>query len=134
MKLIDWTKMPRGTMTNKGDLIRCIKNRASVLQALESGTPIILHTFPNSLRIVPATRWTYHDGGECPVPEGLLVKILLRDEAGDEVTLDMPISHLSSWKHQPPESEHRNRDTIAYRITGVDRAGGFTDDPSEVPV
>ena len=117
MKLIDWIKVPRGTMTNYGEFISCDGiGIASVLRFLEDGTPSIRRAADYKLRIVPASRWTYHDGGECPVPEWVTCAVIYA--AGR-----MP-------NHPPQIGGWMN--TIAYRITGVDRAGGFTDCPDEV--
>lgn len=117
MKLIDWAKVPRGTMTNKGEILNVRRNLASVLLYDDEGRPTIDHLMPIKwMRIVPATRWTYHDGGECPVPEWVTCAVIYA--AGR-----MP-------NHPPQIGGWMN--TIAYRITGVDRAGGFTDNPEEV--
>lgn len=122
MKLIDWAKVPRGTMTNKGEIIYVHMSVATVLLYDEEGIPSETNVMPTQwLRIVPATSWTYHEGGECPVPEGLTFDFITR--AGFEWNN----GDTFQWEHTGS-----NSDTIAYRITGVDRAGGFTDDTEEV--
>lgn len=122
MKLIDWTKVPRGTMTDLGEVL-LVKQSAVPYAILFDGEDCREYHIGH-LRIVPQTRWTYHDGGECPVPEGLVVDVITR--AGD---LGCGIGNDSdlSWSDSASDD-----DIIAYRITGVDRAGGWTDDPSEV--
>jgi hypothetical protein len=73
MKLIDWTKVPRGTMTNYGEFIAISnKGKGQMVDRFNANYDWRLENVEFFfLRIVPQTRWTYHDGGECPVPEGL---------------------------------------------------------------
>jgi hypothetical protein len=118
MKLIDWTKVPRGTMTSEGELIGTYgKKQAFILNGLSTKW-----VRTDSLRIVPQTRWTYHDGGERPVPEGLTFEFLLVK------------GELLTWSsvHAQIDNEVLTSDVIAYRVVGVDRDGGWTDCPEEV--
>lgn len=124
MKLIDWTKLPRGTMTNKGEII-CIHKEGR--EALIFDGNMTFWKENDFLRIVPATRWTYHDGGECPVPYGLSVDVIGRN---GEI-LKGRATHHYRWEYTDSGDDYYS-DVIAYRITGVDRAGGFTDCPDEV--
>ena len=55
--------------------------------------------------------WIAHDGGECPVPPGQHVNLLLRD--GD-TSLTQPAGWCC-WQHNLP-GEHRGYDIIAYRV------------------
>jgi len=119
MKLIDWSRVPRGTMTNHGELL-CIAGYGNptvpgkFYAILLDGTEVREKSF-DDLRIIPQTRWMYHDGGDCPVPEGL--------------TLD--VQYLEGHAMSAANG-YRWDKIVAYRITGVDRAGGWTDDASEV--
>jgi hypothetical protein len=138
MKLIDWTKVPRGTMTNYGEVLLvkrsavpyailfdgedCVRQPAVPYAILFDGEDCREYHHGH-LRIVPQTRWTYHDGGECPVLDGLTVDHITR--AGFE--WDGEGDGPCQWEHLGS-----NSDVIAYRITGVDRTGGFTDCPEEV--
>jgi hypothetical protein len=123
MKLIDWSRVPRGTMTNFGELVAISKTgKGQILDRFSSKFELELRGIDLSeLRITPQARWTYHDGGECPVPDGLTFEHITR--AGFEWDGDDPCQ----WEHLSS-----NSDVIAYRITGVDRAGGWTDDASGV--
>lgn len=119
MKRLDWNAMPRGTMTNEGEFIGIAgKYHAFIL----SGFSMMMIEF-DKLRIEPSTRWTYHDGGECPLPDG--VTFDMRTRAGFEWGETDPKEF--NWCHYSSDG-----DIIAYRITGVDRAGGWTDKPEEV--
>jgi len=113
MKLIDWTRVPRGTMTNFGELLRTyeVGRYGKVLN--ENAEVDLLEL--EDLRITPQTRWTYHDDEDCPVPEG--------------VTFD--VQYLEGHAMSAANG-YRWDKIVAYRVTGVDRAGGWTDDPSEV--
>jgi len=122
MKLIDWSRVPRGTMTNKGEIIRVDKDFASVLLYDDDELPTDVNVMPTKwLRINEQTHWTYHDGGPCPVPGGVTGETVTR--AGFQWEID----HNTEWEHTGAGT-----DVVAYRITGVDRAGGWKDDPREV--
>jgi len=134
MKLIDWTKVPTGTMTTYGEVL--LVNKSTVPYViLFDGEDCRAYYLSNlhylsDLRVVPQTRWTYHDGGECPVPEGLTFEHITRKgfewRVGEYSPWRVGENSLRLWDHCGPH------DIIAYRVVGVDRAGGWTDDPSEV--
>lgn len=120
MKLIDWTKVPRGTMTNKGEIVGVANQsdyptpRMSVLHDSKTGWRVTDYKVAD-LRIAPQTRWTYHDGEECPVPEGLMIEV----------------EYLLGYVMQE-QNGYRWDKIVAYRITGVDSTGNYTDRPEEV--
>lgn len=118
MKPIDWLSVPRGTMTNCGELMRVNADLGAAF--VYDGVGVVMVDFEDLL-IAPQERWTYHDGGECPVPAGLTCETITRmghQWDGDQHT---------EWVHTGAAT-----DGIAYRITGVDRARGYTDRPEEV--
>jgi hypothetical protein len=126
MKLINWSRVPKGTATNYGELVSI--DSADKAQLLVCGEDRFeLRTLkPSVLRIIPQMRWTYHDGtNQFPVPDGLIVEVMCRGGLKDSC----PVLDLDAdeWWHRNDDS-----DIIAFRITGVDRAGGWTDDPTEV--
>lgn len=123
-KLIDWSKMPRGAMTNCGELI-----------GFSSPHPVSGKIYPQclrksfdsssynmeQLRLEEQTQFTYWGGGECPVPEGVNVKCILRK--------GIELNNCSNlyWMHDYGVTPDRH--IIAYRITGL--ADGWTDNPEE---
>lgn len=127
MKLIDWSRAPRGTMTNYGELLGISNTgKGQMLGRFNSKFDWELVSVDlSALRIVPQTRWAYHDCGPCPVPFGLRFQVQLRSGLLMGIGELHALNH--SWRTGPALF-----DIIAYRITGVDRAGGWTDDPSEV--
>lgn len=120
MKLIDWTKVPRGTMTNMGELlyIGTHQGRQYAL-AYADGDSKAIQFLTRELRIVPATRWMYHDCYQetDDFTDGLLIEYKAFDISRGVIHGEA--AHIPIYAH-------------AYRITGVDRAGGFTDNPEEV--
>jgi hypothetical protein len=80
----------------------------------------VLYKHPKGIRIVKQTEWTYWDGGNCPVPKGLLSDVVLRN--GSKYCGDI---QKKNWSHICGQN-----DIIAYRITGV--AEGYTDEESLV--
>lgn len=126
MRLIDWQNAPQGTMTNHGEVL-CMAwhpspNKPDKLYGMVFDDSVVRELPISKLRVVLQPRWTYHEGGSCPLPEWLTFGFITR--AGFEFTQE---TSRAKWE----ESGSRN-DIIAYRITGIDRAGGWTDDPSEV--
>lgn len=119
-KLIDWSKMPRGTMTNRGTLLSYSERRfATILSTCNS---YVGETEIRNLRLKEQTQFTYWGGGECPVPEGVVVECILRKG----IKLNNCSRNLY-WKHDSVVEQDRH--IIAYRITGL--ADGWTDDPNE---
>ena len=113
-------------MTNRGELLAVysVGHYGKVLTESDEIDMVELE----DLRIVPATRWTYHDGGASPVPEGLVVDVIQRS---GKTSSDV-ISGGVYADYKAPITHDKLHEVIAYRITGVDLAGGFTDDPGEV--
>jgi len=116
MKLIDWSAMPRGTMTNLGELLYTKWIQDKLYAGLIDDTDF-REIAVSVLRIVPATRWTYHDGGECSIPDGVICESMWGE--------------ITRPAYETIRGAHSWDKIIAYRITGVDSAGGFTDDPYE---
>jgi hypothetical protein len=72
-----------------------------------------------NFRIAEQKDFQYWGGGECPVPEGLVVEVVRRNKFVGRHEGKMCI-----WDH-----DHRtDKDIIAYRIIGL--ADGWTDDPA----
>jgi hypothetical protein len=119
-KLIDWAKMPRGTMTSHGELIWVNGDRAWCFQEGNCSNFSVY-----VLRLRPATtEWQAWTGGDCPVPDGTLVDITLRDG----IVVPHTIAVDLRWWH-PMDDALLYGDIIAYRVVGL--ADGYTDNPDE---
>ncbi|MGL4577285.1 MAG: hypothetical protein ACRCV9_21035 [Burkholderiaceae bacterium] len=117
LRLVDKSKLPRGTMTNHGEILFNYGTSMSVWRE-ETG---LKYAASDLLRIAPQERWTAWTGGECPVPDGVEVEIIFRH--GESVFISDP--NALAWNsRRSPE----NHDIIAYRISGL--AESFTDDES----
>jgi hypothetical protein len=123
-RLIDWSKMPRGTMTNCGEFLGFSSphpiSRKIYPQCLRASFDSSSYNM-EQLRLAEQTQFTYWGGGECPVPEGVVVEAILRD--GDKY------KNPTSWRHAIINDEPHCGDVIAYRIIGL--ASDYTDNPSE---
>lgn len=129
MKLINWSKMPRGTMTNYGEFLNVMGDQANVLTTIVSNTRPHVWTFEQSkLRIAPQTRWTHHDDRRCPVPCGLDFYVLRRD--GRMLSARELNASNHSWTHSL-HMDSKMFEITAYKITHVNRESGWTDDPME---
>lgn len=115
-KLVDMSKLPRGTMTNCEELVGGCDDYGYFLQ---EESQYMQHVPWSDVRIAEQKTFTYWGGGECPISDGLVVEVKRRD--GD-VIVDREPSDLR-WKHITAIS-----DIIGYRILGV--ADGWTDDPA----
>jgi hypothetical protein len=113
-KLIDWSKMPKGTMTNQGELISHVSDH-NFCVVLTGHQTTGAHY--GGLRLEEQTDFTYWSGGDCPVPAGVTVEVIGRD--GEQAKGGRGAFH---WKHRGI-----NQDSIAYRITGLTE--GWTDNP-----
>jgi hypothetical protein len=116
-KLIDWSKMPRGTMTSFGELTGTCNGLAYVAPDYS-----VTDEFDFAkLRLAEQTQFTYWGGGKCPVPEGVVVEVVLRQwNAPNEYTSPENVG----WSH-----DNFDGDIIAYRIISL--ADGWTDNPGE---
>ena len=121
MKLIDWNGMPKGTMTDKGPLAQtCKGNQSAYVFAWGHGVaPVLeLKLYPvSALRIIRhhAADWIADEACPSRIPNGLLYEYV---HAELDVRLD-----------STARSTLRNIGN--FRIVGVDRAAGFTDNPDE---
>ncbi|MGL5079102.1 MAG: hypothetical protein ACRDBG_25160 [Waterburya sp.] len=127
LRLIDKSKLPRGTMTTVGEILYVVDQAncryAKILQVglnKNAATRVITRHL-SALRIAPQERWTAWTGGECPIPEGVSFNLIRR---GCGMYLD---SMPKEWRW-----EHKNQsdDVIAYQIIGP--AFGWTDDENRV--
>jgi hypothetical protein len=115
-RLIDWSKMPRGAMTNYGMLWEATS--PNVIWLIADKEDGLYSRSQHTLRLAEQTQFTYWGGGECPVPDGVVVEVTTRERvvyARESVNL--------IWRHD----DDYLTDIIAYRITGL--ADGWTDDP-----
>jgi hypothetical protein len=122
LKLIDFAKMPKGTMTNFGEVL--IASPTGLVTLVDAPAFIGAGTRTLSsevLRLVEQTNFTYWTGGACPVPEGVVVTIVFR--SGREVT-----AYAASvlWELNVAQSGLLN--ILAYRVVGL--AEGYTDNPA----
>jgi hypothetical protein len=122
-RLVDWSKMPLGTMTDRGE-IRAAFGKFVQIEARVKHIQKYDLTITENLRLTEQTEFTYWGGGECPVPEGVVVVAVFRRGDSDE---GAPSDF--EWEHYPKSDLNDDRDIIAYRITGL--ADGWTDNPEE---
>ena len=134
MKLIDWSRMPtRGVMTNGGEFISTAGDWSNLLTCGDRGQPYVRIVRTERLRLIESQTWLPHDGGPCPLPPGLIVEVRIpRRVTYGGLGADTPRRAAAAQS----TSEHDLwrwlwRACFAYRIIGVDRPGGWTDDPSE---
>jgi hypothetical protein len=120
-KLINWSKMPAGTMTNFGKLLHVVDPFVNSIAIVFDETTCHSKEYRQSdLRIAEQTEFTYWAGGECPLPDGLHIGFVLRDGS----TCDVVHASRLCWSHRSGAN-----DCIAYRIIGL--ADGWTDDPKQ---
>ena len=115
--MINWNKMPKGVMTNMGELRRVINLGTLTILTLENvdGADNLRHIEIHSesfeykqlkLASVDQQSWLLHMGGECPVPENVMVEVCFR--YGKKHT---GIASDIDWLH-----ELMDFDVIAYKI------------------
>ncbi|MGL4232663.1 MAG: hypothetical protein ACRCWJ_14965 [Casimicrobium sp.] len=126
LRLIDKSKLPRGTMTGFGEILCIHKESAVLLKQDDSPWQMRTQEIPLSrIKITPQERWTAWTGGDCPVPEGLLVELVSRDSTHQVNSKNV---RRKWWGHYLAGSKCSGIDIIAYRILGL--AEGWTDDES----
>lgn len=114
-RYIDWSKMPRGTMTNIGEIAFHVHRGALVIQP-----DVTSYASYHNLRLIEQPNFQYWGGGECPVPDGILVKIIMRD--GKRAICD---AGEVRWNNHGVDGNLHGGDIVAYRIIGL--AGGWSD-------
>lgn len=131
LRLVDLSKLPVGTKmkADSGSTYKIVVS--GVPEVHGSGTMRLLLESDNkrpgvffwgeTLRIAEQKDFTYWDGGDCPVPEGLMIECVRR--AGTKFIATSGRTG-GFWNHRLDD-----RDIIGYRIIGVD--DGWTDNPSE---
>jgi hypothetical protein len=122
-KLIDLSKMPIGTMTNYGEIIDTNNLPLTRQMGILNERLSVYWQYPRDIRLAEQTEFTYWGGGDCPVPEGVMVEVVLRDQRKIITT-----SGSLYWEHS--NEDRRREHIIAYRIIGL--ADGYTDNPAEV--
>lgn len=116
LKLIDWAKMPVGTMTDQGEIALNLSLALIITNKDARWRP------HHVLRLAPQTKWTYWEGDDYPVPEGVTFEVTYRNGGKNTYSKD-----CAWWK---PIGAGDFSDIIAYRIIGL--ADGWTDDQSKV--
>lgn len=116
-KVISWSSLPVGVMTNKGEL-RFI-NLANNMACCEHGKKS-LHNWVlvEQLTLAPAAEqpWlNWRGGSECPVPEGVMVECTQRDKR--RFTMQ---GTLCVWEYGFGVGPHTGGDIIEYRIVGIE--------------
>lgn len=120
-KLISWAGMPVGVMTDKGSLVSGDGNQCETLRINpNTGDAEIVWSSPANLRPAPADQqpWLNWRGGECPVPEGLMVEVTTRN--GNTLGR-LGVSPYMRWGHVKIDSA---TDIIEYRVVGIE--SGYT--------
>jgi hypothetical protein len=115
-KLIDWGKMPIGAMTNRGELVDVL----GVVTRNVLGSHNFHASSCSELRLVEQNDFTFWGGGECPVPDGVVVEAVYRGRACDSFSG----VKTRNWWHTG-----QSVDIIGYRVTGLEE--GWTDNPEE---
>ena len=118
-RLIDWAAIPVGTMTNHGE-IRVVDGNMAILEN-PSHRGYRAHIEKEQLRLKEQTKFTYWGGGECPVPEGVVVEVVTRDGG----ICQRSVARTLCWVTKLLMSS----DVIGYRI--IKLADGWTDVPEE---
>jgi hypothetical protein len=120
LQLIDWSKMPAGTMTNHGELLKVNSLTQSAITLVGCDTE---YWKLNNLRLAEQTTFTHlPKGTPPPVVEGLVFEYEYPAAIFVGATIvDYATGH--TWLHSVPC-------IYAYRVIGVDHANGWTDDPS----
>lgn len=131
-RLIDWAKMPKGVMTNIGKTQLGMSNigefqmvcNDTCSAVLIRDSPLrLINPFTKNLRLAHENYqpWILWMGGECPVPEGVKVRVILRD--GSDCYY---VQHICKWKY---EARPMTLDIISYKVIGLE--DGWTDNPEE---
>jgi hypothetical protein len=121
LKLVDMSKLPKGAMTNLGELLGYAEGLAQCAHFDRDKVLYATAIHPAHLRIAEQTEFTCWGGDKCPVPNGLMVQTVLR-AAGAVKTKSNALD--LRWQHkQSPD------DILAYRIVCL--ADGWSDDPSQ---
>jgi hypothetical protein len=120
-RLIDWSKMPRGTMTNFGEFL-CVPEGITGTKyfSVMNSNFYVVNIAKEEVRLKEQTQFTYWGGGDCPVPEGVVVEVVFRNKT-QSTGYEAKEYH---WQHVGADG-----DIIAYRILKL--ADNFTDNPSE---
>lgn len=120
LKKLDWLKVPDGTLVevsnNKGVWLPryFFRGEDGNFEVYSGGCTALTvcggTTCFDKIRLIENPEFTYWPGGDCPLPEGVMVEVVVRD--GDKITKKEAIVYL--WTNT--KSYH---DIIAYRIVGV---------------
>ncbi|MHB8915370.1 MAG: hypothetical protein ACYC4K_06110 [Thiobacillus sp.] len=120
---IDWSKMPNDTRviytrSNGEKSSAYIYNGGVTINPGWEGNDIFSITDGIKLKLCIDQPWIVWFGGECPVPEGVIVEMVLRSAEIMEGE-----ANFFAWDHDaiPGEEEQPQQegDIIAYRITGI---------------
>jgi hypothetical protein len=134
LKLVDMFALPIGSAIlhaeNRDKFKLVAKVGSSHLGGIfEFSSTKIVFEHSDKWRIAEQEGFTYWGGGECPVPDGLLVQVIMR--SGSDTY--KAIGKFLVWAHGDEyDGKHAEMDIIAYRIIGL--ADGWTDDPAKVSV
>jgi len=73
---------------------------------------------PSKICIIREKHWISWQGGECPLPEGLIIEIQTRKSSESSVKITDYRSDVWGWYWNAPTCDNRG-DIIAFKITGV---------------
>lgn len=114
-KVLDWSKIPTGTRVlawwdGPGDRkTACRLFAFSEQWERKFDCAVEVDVSVEICELAEQTEFTYWPGGECPLPDGVMVEVVYRDGEKDFGTAD-----LLYWEH-----EFSFEDVIAYRILGL---------------
>ena len=127
MKVLDWSKMPMGTQVDVWDSGDVVFVEPAYFQYFMKGQSKPVNVCMTSIRkdvevfefecasLIEQAEFTYWPGGECPLPDGVMVEVIFRD--GGKKT-DVAVDKLR-WEHFLSAREFTGSDIIAYRILGL---------------
>lgn len=121
LKLIDWRKVPIGTMTNLGEVLalRLIRGVYQFLIKDVDKRDYCMFFSIENLRIVPATKWTaIQDEDFAPVYEGFVIEYRYVNGSGLLAACNHPLPNCAI--------------VVAYRVIGI--ADGYTDDQAKATI
>lgn len=124
VKKVDWSKMPVDTMINTPhginhfshyqDDIVCFFSHGSSFSTYRGDGFAMEHV--SKLSLCDSQPWTFWQGGECPIPDGLEFEIVYR--IGCTSLVSQWLASKVDWEHHQMDSRGRDSDIIAYRLTG----------------
>jgi hypothetical protein len=120
-KKLDWSKIPKGTTVLYREfelgylsVFDVESGCFSIARYLNGESMLVDHYSETNVRLAEQSTFTYWPGGECPLPEGVQLEIVMRN--GESMTIG---AQYCCWDRSSEVSENFDSDIIAYRIIGL---------------